>query len=802
MDFDGENWVRDVGVLRKVCEAHDIPQAVERSRSGNGAHAWFFFSETVSATVAREFGSALLTAMMELHHGIKFASYDRLFPSQDTMPKGGFGNLIALPLQRKARDKNNSVFIDEHGKPYEDQWALLSRLRHLSTDELNKHIAMLSKNGELGPLRTESDENAEKPWQKKKPVKLTVRDFPAEVKIVKANMLYMDKEGFSARALNRLKRTAAFSNPVFYRKQAVRESIRDTPRIISCSSETDQYLCLPRGCKNDVIAILEATQILWKDERNKGRSIDVEFNGVLRLDQGMALAELKSHENGILAATTGFGKTVVAISLIAQYKINTLILVDRLQLLEQWMTRLDMFLTINETLPELPEESRKKKQREIIGSLSGGKNNLSGIIDVATYQSLVRGDEVKDLVKDYGMIIVDECHHVAAVNYERVLKEANANFVYGLTATPRRQDGHHPIVFMQCGDIRYKVDAKLEAENRPFEHCFIPRFTPYKLPIDKEDMKRHQIYEDLCKHEPRNDMIIADILQAISEGRNPLVLSDLKVHINLLQEALIKSIPNLIVLTGGKSQKESKRLLEKVASVPEGEPLVIIATGKYIGEGFDEPRLDTLFLTMPFSWEGTLSQYVGRLHRLHYGKDEVHVYDYVDAHVPMLESMYAKRVRGYAAIGYGAKCEGVIPAKENIIYDCSSFLPVYTADLLAAKREVVIVSPYLTQTRISKMVDVFDKCILSGTNVKVVTRSVEDNTDKDFSRVSSLIRFLREKGITVIEKPKIHQKFAIIDDRIIWYGSINLLSFGKSEESIMRLESSTIAGELTNIVRE
>jgi superfamily II DNA or RNA helicase/sugar phosphate isomerase/epimerase len=802
MDFDDGDWSKDVTALRQICKENDIPIAVERSRSGSGAHVRFFFDNPVSANIARKFGSALLTAAMEQWHSLKFTSYDRLFPNQDTMPKGGFGNLIALPLQREARNNDNSVFIDEQCIPYADQWAFLSALRRLGAGELESLSATLSKDGELGTLRNESDEENEKPWQKKPTAKLCAADSPAETRIVEANMLYIDKSGFSARALNRLKRLAAFKNAEFYKAQAMRLSTWNKPRIIGTSNETEKYLCLPRGCKDDVKTLLDSTPIQWQDERNTGINIDVTFNGVLREEQVKATAALLSQDNGILSATTAFGKTVVGAALIAERKVNTLVLVNRRPLLDQWKTRLTAFLSINETLPELPAKRGRKKQRNIIGLLGGGKNSLGGIIDVAIIQSLVHGDEVKDTVKNYGMVIVDECHHVSAFSFERVLKEVNARYVYGLTATPKRQDGHQPIITMQCGEIRYKDDAKLQAKNRPFEHYIIPRFTSYRLPIDKDGMQIQDIFADICQNERRNDMIVADVLQAVSEGRDALILTERKTHVEILEKALREKASNVIALTGGQPSKERKRLLEQITAVPEEQPLVIVATGKYVGEGFDAPRLDTLFLAMPISWQGTLAQYAGRLHRLHDGKDEVRIYDYIDVHVAMLERMYAKRVKGYAAIGYSAKCEGVAPPEGNIIFDSSSFLPVFTADLLAAKREIVIVSPFLTQSRVNKMMNTLESCVVSGALVTAVTRPVSDYAEKDAGRVSGIIKFFTDNGIAVVGKSKIHQKFAVIDGRIVWYGSINLLSFGSAEESIMRLDSVGIADELMGVVRD
>jgi superfamily II DNA or RNA helicase len=614
-------------------------------------------------------------------------------------------------------------------------------------------------------------------------------------------MLYIDKTGFSARALNRLKRLAAFNNPEFYKAQAMRLSTWGKPRIISISDETEKYLCLPRGCKSDVAALLSGISVEWRDERNAGRSIDMEFNGVLREEQSQAAAALLAQDDGILSASTAFGKTVVGAALIAERKVNTLILVNRRLLLDQWKTRLTEFLNINEALPELPPRRGRKKQRGVVGLLGGGKNSLGGVIDVAIIQSLVHGDEVKDIVKNYGMVIIDECHHVSAVSFERVLKEVNARYVYGLTATPKRQDGHQPIITMLCGAIRYKDDAKLQAKNRPFEHYIIPRFTSYRLPIDKDGMRIQDVYADVCQNQRRNDMIAADVMQAAAEGRNSLILTERKTHVEMFEQLLREKLPNVIALTGGQPSKERRRLSEQIAAAPESEPLVIVATGKYVGEGFDVPRLDTLFLAMPISWHGTLAQYAGRLHRLHDGKDEVRIYDYIDIHAAMLERMYAKRVKGYTAIGYSAKCEGAVPPEGNIIFDSTSFLSVFTADLLAAKREVVIVSPFLTQSRVKKMIGALEGCMSSGAALTVVTRPVSDYAEKDAGRVSGIISFLLDKGISVAEKSKTHQKFAVIDGQIVWYGSINLLSFGGAEESIMRLDSASIANELMGGMR-
>ncbi|HPQ29988.1 MAG TPA: DEAD/DEAH box helicase family protein, partial [Desulfobacteraceae bacterium] len=490
MDFDDADWQKDISVLRDVCVEFDIPVAVERSRSGKGGHVWFFFENPLPAALARKFGTALLTCSMGRRHEIQFKSYDRLFPSQDTMPKGGLGNLIALPLQKGAREKGNSEFIDENFQSYCDQWAFLSTIKKISEDRLDDLISKLSPGHELGSLIIDEEEETAKPWEKYiNKIELKKTDFPGQLDIVKANMLFIPKAGISQRALNRLKRLASFKNPMFYRQQAMRLPTYGHPRVISCADETQDYLCLPRGCELDLSCELEELKVDIRiiDKTYKGKNIDVEFNGQLRDEQSIALEYLLHHDIGILSGTTAFGKTILAIKLIAEKKVNALILVDKVNLLTQWKDKLSEFLIVNEPLPEPPAAAKKKRGRKkkisVIGQLGAGKSALSGIVDIAIMQSLSRLGEVKECVKDYGMIIADECHHASAFTYEQILKTAHAKYIYGLTATPTRKDGHHPILFMHCGPIRYRDNPKKQAEKRPFDHYIVPRFTSFRVPL-------------------------------------------------------------------------------------------------------------------------------------------------------------------------------------------------------------------------------------------------------------------------------------------------------------------------------
>lgn len=787
MDFDEKGWKEDIMALREVCGEFDIALNVERSRSGKGAHIWFFFESAVPASTARKFGSAILTYSMNKRHEIKFESYDRLFPSQDTLAKGGLGNLIALPLQKEARKKGNSVFIDENFRPFEDQWHYLSSVKKFSSSEINHKISQLCSGHELGMLKT-TDEDKIKPWEICTEIKLSGPDFPDNIKIIRANMIHIEKKGLSQKALNYIKRLAAFKNPEFYKAQAMRLPTFNKARIISCSEETKDYISLPRGNEPDLICLLQKINIKYEiiDKTNRGRPISVEFIGSLRDEQPMALSRLLMHDNGVLCGTTAFGKTVVAISLIAERKVNTLVLVDKVSLAEQWRKKVPQFLKIKE----------EKKGGGNIGQLGAGKNELKGIIDIAIIQSLNRLGEIKDCIRDYGMIIVDECHHVSAVTFENVLKKANAKYVYGLSATPKRKDGQELIIFMQCGKIRYRDDAKKQAERRPFEHYVIPVFTKFRVPMFKDDASIHELYSEMVNDEIRNQIIIDDFINSYESGRNCILLTQRTAHVKWFEENLKEKIPNIISLTGSKAKREKFESMRSLCETPANRNIAIVATGKYIGEGFDEPRLDTLFLAMPISWKGTLEQYAGRLHRLCENKKEVQIFDYVDIHVKMFEKMYQKRLSGYASIGYKAKGEGNDQDIENIIFNRSNFLPVYTGDILKGQREILIVSPFISKTRLNKMIQYLEDAVKSRLRVIVVTRPPSDFNDNDRQILSQLNEDIIDLGIELLYRSKIHQKFSIIDNRIVWYGSINLLSYGKSEESIMRLKNSSIAFEL------
>jgi superfamily II DNA or RNA helicase len=634
-------------------------------------------------------------------------------------------------------------------------------------------------------------------------VKLESRDFPNFLTVVEANRIYIPKQGVSQRALNRIKRLAAFSNPQFYKAQKMRMSTFGVPRIIYSLDETADYVGIPRGCRTSLVQLFEKSDVhcQFDDKRNNGKTIDVGFTGVLRDEQQAAADVLIQYENGVLSVPTAFGKTVIGASIIAERKCNTLILVHLHTLLNQWKKSLEQFLEINEVLPETKNMHGKKKSHSLIGQIGSGKNTSSGIIDIALVQSLVHDNEVDDVVKNYGMVIVDECHHVSSVNYEKILGAVNARYVYGLTATPVRHDGQHPVTFMQCGAIRYNISAKEQAAKRNFEHFIIPCFTGFKKPLSQNESNWHitQIYNALAEDEFRNQQIVTDALDAIKTGRTPIILTHRKAHVLRLFDMLnCLTDTHILTLVGTNSVKQKKQTMEFLENAPQDKPFIIIATGKYVGEGFDYPRLDTLLLASPIAWKGTLSQYAGRLHREYPGKQNVMIYDYVDIQIPVLERMYHKRLTGYAQIGYKTLAAYNQPDKINMIYDANNFVEVMKNDLAGAKKEILIVSPFLRHKRIDAIIGWFAKPLQADVSITIITRPAESY--KIPYSIKACIAYL-QSFFKVVTKPNIHQKFIVIDNRLVWYGSINLLSYGSSEESIMRLESSELAAELEALMK-
>ncbi len=634
VDFDKSDWQEASLAYVEACKLKGIDCLLERSRSGLGAHVWIFFAQATDAKVARQLGFYLLDEAMKIHGALSFDSYDRLFPNQDVLPIGGIGNLIALPLQKQARLNGNSVFVDHSFTPYPDQWEVLASTGRLSIEKIE-----LLLESRVGHRNDGEDGASIKPWERTVNTSAAISDKPKALDIVLANRLYLPINQVPNPLIAQFKKLASFSNPKFFKAQGLRLSTNGIARFI-CLAELDSgYLSLPRGCWDDLKAICLELGITLQvtDNRFAGHALtDMTFVGSLRSAQSKAIDELMQHDIGVLHAPTAFGKTVTAIGLIQRRGVNTLVLVHNKQLVDQWQERLKAFtLGID------------------IGVYTGSKKKPTGQVDIATYQSLInRSDNsVHSLVKEYGQIIVDECHHLSAPQYEQVLSEAHAKYVVGISATLERRDGHQPIIFMQAGRVRHTIKSD---RNNQFAQVLDRRELNLEVPLhlSSNDPKPHisEIYRWLMLHPIRNATIVEGIQKEVSNGRVPIVLTERREHANIIAGLLNDLGITHQILVGSMKKKQQAEVMSKLDSTQ-----VIVATGRFVGEGFDLPRLDTLILALPVSWKGSLIQYVGRIQRDYKGKEEVKVIDYIDAKIPMLLRMFNKREKGYRALGFSAE---------------------------------------------------------------------------------------------------------------------------------------------------
>ena len=808
---DGANlesdWMTEVNAFRKICEINEVPVLVERSRSGKGAHVWIFFEKPILASVARRFGTALLSKGAESVNMKNFKYYDRMLPAQDHIPlntktgKPGLGNLVALPLQGQALKLGNSAFIDENWNVYPNQWECLKEVKKLSLETVEERIKEWSAEGILGVLSNEFEADTErtndtKPWEKTKH-SLHKEDVSSVVEIVIADKVYIGTKDMKPRMQNALRRMAAFSNPDFYKKAAMGLSTKGIPRIVFCGYDEAGYICIPRALLDSVIDRFNEVGISFTltDNRCSGTPLDVSFNGTLYEEQMRAAKAILEHDNGILAATTSFGKTVVGAYMIAQRKTNTLILVHNTEIQKNWIEDLNKFLDVNAELPEYKTKTgRIKKRKNIIGKLHAGHNSMTDIIDVAIFSSLGKGDEIDPIIEQYGMVIMDECHHGAAQTVEDVIGSAKAKYVYGLTATPKREDGLEKKVFMQFGPIRFRYTAKERAEKQGIDHFVYPRFTRL---VSASHLKVNEANRAVIECESRNEQIIADVENCIQNGRTPLVLTKYKEHAELLYQRLQGKADHVYLLQGGGSRKTKDEMRIQMRSIPDAESIVLVAIDKYIGEGFNFPRLDTMMLTMPAASEGNIEQFAGRLHRDYETKKEVIIYDYVDSHIRVLEKMYHKRLRTYKKIGYEI-CNNIIVEKQNAntIFDIDSYEKVYEKDLLEANKEIIISSPGLNHAK----VDVFVKHIKQrqedGVKLTVITLNPEEYPEEKIEDTKRLVEILKNCGVKIKLQEHLHEHFAIIDEEIVWYGSMNFLSRAKVDDNLMRVKSKDVAQEL------
>ena len=799
-----DTWVEEVESMREICVLNGIEPLVERSRSGRGAHVWIFFDKPIAASFVRKFGFALLDKGAEQINLKSFKYYDRMLPAQDSLPEdSAVGNLIALPLQGKALQDGNSAFIDGNWNAYPNQWETLFNKPRLSQEFLEEKIKEWSNIiDDIAANAAESDR--EKPWNRMQ--HFNKNDVEGKLHIILSNGIYVDNTNLKAAMQNRIRRMAAISNPVFYKNQAIGTSNYDTARWIYLGKDhLSGYIQIPRGLQDELWENIKQADIDYEmeDERQQGRKINVDFKGELRPEQDKALKELIRYDNGILHAATAFGKTVVSSAIIAQKKINTLIILESSALIEQWKEALEKFLNINEGLPTYETKTgRVRKRKSLIGTLQGAHDSMTGIIDIAMAGSLCKNGKYHKMMNEYGLVLIDECHHSASETIANVLKEVKAKYVYGVTATPKRGDGLEKINYMLIGPIRYSYTAKEKAKEQGIQHLVYPRFTMTVPPrgVITDKMHPNEAYEIIHNNDVRDEQIIEDVKNCVAAGRTPVVLSRYKDHSEKFYERLKSYADHVFLMTGNNSKKEHRKILEQMHQVDKNESLILIATGSLVGEGFDFPRLDTLFMATPVSFRGVVEQYAGRLNRDYAGKENVIIYDYVDNHIPMFNNMYMKRLKAYKQIGYEFG-DGLQTVKQtvNAIYDGNNYSENYHKDLLDSNKNIIISSPVISGSKVYELINMLKEKQMSGVQVTIVTWTPDSYGFGDAAYWMKLHEDMRRAGFYIRTVEEYCDRFAVIDQEVVWYGNINLLAKDKVDDSIMRVRSKGIAGELMEI---
>lgn len=789
-----DRWKEEIDALRRICKNLDVDAVVERSRSGLGAHLWIFFKEMLPARLARKFGFALLEKGAESVNLKSFKYYDRMIPTQDALPEGGLGNVIALPLQGMALKSGNSAFVDENWNAYEDQLKVLAGTRRLTRQEIEDYLSLWYSTG-----FTSEDNGTDAPWDKNSEIEAD--SVKGVVRIVLADRIYIDSSGMSNKTKRQLRRMATFSNKQYFQNQAMDMPNYDESRFIYLGSDEGKYIVLPRGLREDILKKFDNAGIRYKieDKRTQGRELNISFKGELRESQISAAETMLENETGILHAATAFGKTVVCCDMIARRGISTLILVDRADLMNQWIKRLDEFLDVDEELPEYQTKTgRTRKRKSLIGNLQGSHDTLTGIVDVAMIRSLKKKDGFHPMLKEYAQVYFDECHHAASESAIEVLQEINAKYVYGVTATPKRGDGKEKINEFLLGPIRYRFTAKDRAEEQNIDHLVYPRFTrtvkPHHL---SKTPYGNDAYELIRNNDVRDEQIIRDVADCVQAGRTPLVLTKYVDHANKLSERLKKYADRLILLTGANGTKARRAQVKELNEVDDSDSLILVGTGSLLGEGFDFPRLDTLFMATPVSGENVVEQYVGRLNRDYDGKENVIVYDYVDSHIPKFDKMYAARLKAYKKIGYEL-CVNMDGEKQkaNAIYDIENYAETYWKDLEEANSAVIVSSPRLNNQKVDRIINMLGKRRELGVKVTIVTWHPDAyKYGKDDVRMELMER-LRKAGFEIRLVEESCEHYAVIDNEIVWYGSVNLLSKEDAEDNLMRVCSKDIAAEL------
>ncbi|SDB25534.1 hypothetical protein SAMN02910417_01904 [Eubacterium oxidoreducens] len=792
-----DSWKEEINALRRICKNLDVDAVVERSRSGRGAHLWIFFKEMIPARLARRFGFALLEKGAESVNLKSFRYYDRMIPTQDVLPDGGLGNVIALPLQGLALKSGNSAFVDDNWNAYEDQLKVLAGTRRLTRQEIEDYLSLWYSAGSAS-----KDDGNDTPWDKSTEIESGGVD--GVVHIVLSDSIYIDSSGMTNKTKRQLRRMATFANKQYFQNQAMDIPNYDASRFIYLRRDAGKYIVLPRGLREEILKKLDDARVRYEveDKRTVGRKLNISFKGNLRDSQIPAVETMLKNETGILHAATAFGKTVVCCDMIARRSVSTLILVDRADLMNQWLKRLDEFLDIDEDLPEYQTKSgRTRKRKTLIGNLQGAHDTLTGIVDVAMIRSIKKKDGFHPMLKEYSQVYFDECHHAASNSAIEVLQEINAKYVYGVTATPKRGDGKEKINEFLLGPIRYRFTAKDRAEEQNIDHLVYPRFTKTVKPHHlSKTPYGNEAFELIRNNDVRDEQIIRDVVECVQAGRTPVILTKYVDHAKKLSARLKEYADRLILLTGANGTKVRRAQVEKLNNVDDAESLIIVGTGSLLGEGFDYPRLDTLFMATPVSGENVVEQYVGRLNRDYEGKENVIVYDYVDSHIPKFDKMYASRMKAYKKIGYEL-CVNMDGEKQkvNAIYDIENYAEVYWRDLEEAKFSIIVSSPTLNNQKVNHIIKVLGKRLELGIKATVVTWHPDSyKYGRDDTRMELMER-LRKAGFEIRLVEDSCEHYAVIDDEIVWYGSMNLLSKEDADDNLMRVCSREIAEELLEI---
>ena len=802
-DYANEDneWRDEVAALRSMCLQNGITPLVERSRSGRGAHVWIFFRKPIPAALARNFGFMLLDKGSASVNLTTFHYYDRMYPSQDSA--SSLGNLIALPLQGQALKDGNSAFVDQNWNAYPDQWdVLLNHTPRLTPEDVERCILKWQTElaEDAGSFAAKSMQARPKPW--KKTTRFFKEDVIGNLQIVLGDGVYVDALNLMPRLQNQIRSLAAFDNPVFYKNKMLGYSNYYNFSSVYLGKDVDGYIRIPRGLLETLTASCEDASIPYEitDQREKGRPIRVSFNGDLRLQQDLAAQSLLSHDNGVLSAATAFGKTVVCSYLIAQRKVNTLILLQSKDLQQQWIEELEKFLTIDEEPPTYTTKTGRVKRREgVIGMISSTKKAPTGIVDVALVGSVYSKGRFNDLINSYGMVIMDECHHAASATSVSVLEKVNARYVYGVSATPKRTDDLERVIFMLLGPVRHSFTAKERAIQQGIGHYVYPRYTRI---VSTEDSRQdiNGAFELISGNEVRNAQIINDVRACVGKRRTPVILTRRKDQAKLLYDRLCNDADNVFLLYGDNSDKENLANIHQMKNIPMDESLILIATGQKIGEGFDFPRLDTLMLAAPVSSPERLEQYAGRLNRDYSGKEDVIIYDYIDSHIPVFDNMYSKRLRTYKRIGFQV-VSGLDLQKQsvNAIFDSGNYTDVFEQDLIESEKTIVISSPELIQSKIRRFIYLMRPRQEAGVKVTVITLDPDQNLYGSPDLHQELIETLQENGMSVIEKAELPEHFAVIDDELVWHGGMNLLGKEDVWDNLIRIKSASVAAELLEL---